>query len=230
MSIIELPSALFQGNAQSDSSPSLTPASACPPHYFLLPQVPGLSKVLRNNASFFLEIGSYDTLGKDLAILQNGAPDFGLCLTTFHTYDAQVAVILTSALNDRFGMSRLKKMHIMTCLQEALTNAVIHGNLCIPCEKGSVEAFERYYALINEALTKEHYKDMRIYIRAWDYQGSFHLSITHDGEGKLTPDIIAESHPDAEKRHGHGLFIIQSLAEQVSTDAEGKSIDVIFTY
>jgi len=163
-------------------------------------------------------------------VLQKDAPDFGLCLTSLHTYDANAAYIITSALNARFGMSRRKRMHIMTCLQEALANAVIHGNLCIECDRNSLAAFERYYQLINDRIMQPAFASTRVYVRAWSSQDSFRICITHGGNGSLGPDILHESRPALEKRAGRGLFIIQSLAEWVTTDAERKSIDITFTY
>lgn len=200
------------------------------PHYFVMTNVQALTAVLRTRGTYFLEVGQRLALEHDLRILQKDIPDFALCLTSQHTYDNRVAPVITQAINDRFPKTRMKRMHIVTCLQEALANAVVHGNLRIDCQRNSLESFERYYRLIDEGVRQPDVKDKRVYVRAWDYPDALRLCITHEGEGMLDPKSIAESHPQLEKKNGRGLFIIQSLAEQVKTDAERKSIDITFTY
>ncbi len=200
------------------------------PHYFILPHAQALADILKSNARMFIELGSRGTLTRDLKKLQERQPDFGLCLTTRHTYNSQVAGIITQALNDRFGMSRLKKMPIMTCLQEGLANAVVHGNLCIECPRDSLEGFEKYYSMIDEAVSSDTFKDKRIYVRAWEHVYSFQICITHEGDGVLNPAYFSKHNPLPSQKCGRGLFIIQSLAEQVTTDAECKTLDITFSY
>lgn len=200
------------------------------PHYFTLRKAEDLAGVLGRSGIFFIEARNYQALGRHLAVLQEGMPDFGLCLSTAHCTDASVAQMLTATLNDRFGMSRAKHMQIVTCLQEAISNAVIHGNLQVDYVRDSLEAFERCHAQIDHLMHDSHLRELRVYVRAWDYGGSFRLCITHEGAGRLLPAMLAESHPEAKKRLGRGLFIIQSLAEEVSTDAWQTSIHITFAY
>jgi anti-sigma regulatory factor (Ser/Thr protein kinase) len=200
------------------------------PCYFTLQTTKGLSEVLRRQGRFFIETRDYGALVNSLEFLQRGAPDFALALSSKHTYSPDTAHIITTALNDRFGMSRHKSMQILTCLQEALANAVIHGNLGIECERNSLEALERYYEMIIDAISDPYYADLCVYVLDWEQPGVLRICISHEGEGLLDNTKIQDSHPELQRRHGRGLFIIQSLAEWVMTDVTRKSLDITFTY
>lgn len=224
----DAPLELFHRDAQGCFS-SCVSLPACIPHYFFLPGVEALGTVLRRDGRLFIEMGRHHTLSRDLEQLQDGRPDFGLCLSTRSAYHCRISALITRALNDRFGLSRLKTMQIMTCLQEALTNAVIHGNLRIACARDTPEGFERYFRLVEQAAASDAGED-RVYVRAWDHRAFFRICVTHEGKGRLDPALIAHSRLQLDRKNGRGLFIIQSLAEQVTTDDACRSIDITFTY
>lgn len=200
------------------------------PHYFMLPTVEALSFILRTRGSFFLEMGGREKMEADFALLQQGEPDFGLCLTSLNTYNAEVALIITQSLTQRFVQCADKRMHLVSCLQEALANAVIHGNLCINCPRNTLEAFDRYYQTIRNLVVTPEFNDKRVYVQAWNSATHLRLCVSHEGHGMLTADMLGECQPEKDQKSGRGLFIIQSLADKVEVRNEGKSIAITFAY
>ena len=200
------------------------------PHYFALPSPEALADILQQSADTFLEIAQRDRMDQDLAALIAEAPDFAVGLTSQSTYHPLISATITDALNDRFGLSRGKRMQIMTCLQEALSNAVIHGNLCVTGERDSLQGFEDFYQSVDNALAEPQFQQKRVFIRAWDTKVSLRVCISHGGPGRINPLLLAPNNPLPEQKCGRGIFIIQSLAEQVHTNAECNALDLSFTY
>jgi anti-sigma regulatory factor (Ser/Thr protein kinase) len=200
------------------------------PYYFALGGTESLADVLKYPAGFFLQMGTRQRMGNDLTLLQAGDADFGLCLTTRDSYHSELAATITDALNNRFGLSRAKRTHIMTCLQEAVMNAVIHGNLCLESPEDSLDAFTRFYASVEQGVTAAATRDMRIYVQAWNLPHALRVCVTHEGNGRLNAMALTKTNPTLEQKTGRGLFLIQSLAEQVHTDAECRSIIFSFHY
>jgi anti-sigma regulatory factor (Ser/Thr protein kinase) len=154
------------------------------------------------------------------------APDFSLSLTTASAYEGNVATLIAEQLNRRFGLQSYKSMNIHTCLQEALINAIVHGNLNIHAQFDSLEKFDEHYALIAERLADEDYRHRRVTISAWNSRRQLRLCISN--EGSAFP--LAHENAKDLSPHGRGLFLIQSLASKMWVGEDRFSLFMTFDY
>lgn len=200
------------------------------PCFFTLHSPSQLGRMLQRHHQVFVHSTPGHDTQTDLKQLQDKKPNFGISLNSAYAYHPQTSSLLTQAINERLGLSRARRMQIITCLQEALTNAVVHGNLCVERHFNSLAEFNAYHQQVHEALDEPMYSNLRVYVRAWDYGRSLLLNVRHAGSGRLEDLKLFESHPSLEQKTGRGLYIIQSLAEQVWSDDAGKSLSITFTY
>jgi len=197
------------------------------PNYFHFNSLDLLHDLLQKPNRFFLEIGPRWCLECSLARLQESSPDLALSLTTKTAYMDGLPIVLTSILHSRFGLSSEKSMDVRTCLQEALINAVVHGNLHMEQKLQSLADFESYYLAVEQRLQTELHPQ-RIHIMVWRKESAIRLAITDEGSGFSCPDAPVDgSSPD--RFVGRGLYIIQSLAEKVWVGHDSRTLNMTFT-
>ena len=183
--------------------------------------------LLRPNR-FFLEVGQRHVIKNALEVLTSGSPHFAISLKTGSAFNGNISEAITLALEHRFFLGSQQRINISTCLQEAIANAIIHGNLSLGSPDNSVAGFSRYYDTITARLQQEPYGNMRINIAAWWDDGRLRLSVTDQGKGFKNKDVL-ESSPTMESLHGRGLFLIRSLAERVWIGQDNKTLFMHFT-
>lgn len=115
------------------------------PYYFNLSENLSLSSVLRKSYCFFLETGTRDVLENALEDMFVINPMFALSLTTATAYHSDTSSIIACALEERFFLDMQKRIAIRTCLQEALANAIIHGNLSLISPKTCPVSFHHFH-------------------------------------------------------------------------------------
>lgn len=221
--------ALFHDDTNHDLSPE--PEVCAPrPHFFKFPSGVSLESFLSSTHSAFFEVGRSWINPQDIEWLHRQHPHFSLSLTSESAYRQPLAQILTDHLYARFGLSQARKMQILTCMQEAITNAIVHGNFCIQRQCESLEDFEIYYAEVERCLADHIKRELRVLVRAWDFGQSLKIGFSHSGAGKLSSENLYACHPAITQKSGRGLFLIQSLAEQVWCDDNGHSLYVSFPF
>jgi anti-sigma regulatory factor (Ser/Thr protein kinase) len=196
------------------------------PYFFKYQSVEHLQSILQTAYPYFLEVGGYTSLDISLTGLLQQKPDFALCMTTGSAYQASLACTVSASLNQRFGLREPKVMHIDTCLQEAVMNALIHGNLSIDSDFTSLQGFDAYYSLISMRLKCDPYKFRRVSIAAWDYDTYLQIAVIDQGSG-IKPSVA-----DANDilPHGRGLHLIRTLADHVWFGDDLRSIYMIFNH
>jgi CheY-like chemotaxis protein/anti-sigma regulatory factor (Ser/Thr protein kinase) len=115
-------------------------------------------------------------------------------------------------------------IRIAVCLREALTNAMIHGNLQI--DSAMREHDEKgYYTLIEKRADEEPYADRYV-----------HVSTRHSGQGAAYtirdegPGFDRRALPDPtdpanlERVSGRGMLLIQTFMDEVRHNAQGNEI------
>jgi serine/threonine-protein kinase RsbW len=112
---------------------------------------------------------------------------------------------LIEEIADKFKVSEDSFANMMTCLNEALNNAIVHGNKLDPDKKVIVNA------------------DVDNKRAIW--------TITDEGEGfdyNHLPDPTAEE--NLEKPTGRGVFILKHLADQCIFNSNGNEVELHFKY
>ena len=110
---------------------------------------------------------------------------------------------LIEEIADKFKISEDTFANMMTCLNEAAINAIVHGNKLDPAKKVIVNA---------------------------DVDGKRAIwTLTDEGEGfdyNHLPDPTAEE--NLEKLTGRGVFILKHLADQCIFNAKGNEVELHF--
>lgn len=190
------------------------------PYFFSLgnnePAGEALESVLKLPHSIYIESGK--RLDKDIVLktLLPDAPDIALSLTTASCYICNPSHIITNTLNNRFRLSGDKNLNITTCLQEALTNAILHGNLETGGNSGETEI--GHLLAINGL--------RRISIKAWDKSTYLKISVSDEGKGFSLPEEFSND----TLPFGRGLTFIKSLSDKVWVGEDKRTLYMTFNY
>ena len=117
------------------------------------------------------------------------------------------------------------RLQIGMALDEALVNAMHHGNLEVDSSLRDGEDGTRYYEEIQARKDIEPYVNRRVRIEAEFSDKHICVQISDDGRGfdpGGVPDPTAES--NLHKVSGRGLFLIRSFMDQVAHNTAGKQI------
>ncbi len=118
------------------------------------------------------------------------------------------------------------KTEIMLLVNEALSNAVYHGNLKMPKDfrkSKSILEFEKHIAK-----TKPHFFDKKVEIEASITPAKFLLKISDSGDGFDYEKVLQrQSPPHPMEEYGRGIFIIKNSCDEVFFNDNGKTLKII---
>jgi CheY-like chemotaxis protein/anti-sigma regulatory factor (Ser/Thr protein kinase) len=112
-------------------------------------------------------------------------------------------------------------------LHEALTNAILHGNLGIGSELRETNEKE-YYRQIAERRTQQPWCDRRVFVSAVLNEHEAVFIVRDEGEGfdrELLPDPTDPS--NLERVSGRGLLLIQTFMDRVEHNERGNQITMV---
>lgn len=120
----------------------------------------------------------------------------------------------------------IDEQKIGLCLQEALTNAIIHGNLDIASSLKE-ESWEFFDAAIAEREKKKEYAERRVFVRYFMGTDHFAFEVEDQGQG-----FNADRLPKLEKQlalmsSGRGLIIIKAFMDEVIWSKNGSCIRMV---
>ncbi len=152
---------------------------------------------------------------------------FFLCLSTQTAYQLNLAALLVEILGTHIQDESRDWILIETVLQEALSNAIIHGNLGIESHtRGDLEGFATFSQALNLRLQDPQFSRRSISIRAWvEPPTEFGVEIRDQGNG-YNPSQAKTA--DDQNAYGRGIDIIQSCVESVAHFDEGRGIRITF--
>jgi anti-sigma regulatory factor (Ser/Thr protein kinase) len=118
-------------------------------------------------------------------------------------------------------------MHVGVALEEALTNAIHHGNLELESELYE-RSPETYAAQLQERRQKPPYRDRHVYVTAKVTRSEARYVIRDEGAGfdkSVIPDLTGP--PMAEQARGRGLLLIHTVMDEVSYNDAGNQITML---
>jgi CheY-like chemotaxis protein len=118
-------------------------------------------------------------------------------------------------------------MHVGVALEEALTNAIHHGNLELDSAlyEGSLESFA---AELQERQNQSPYRDRRVSVTAVATREQARYEIQDQGPGFDLSIIPNTAKPlAADEARGRGLLLIHSVMDDVSYNDSGNQITMI---
>jgi len=200
-------------------------------------------RALRNGAASYVpktglarDLG--DTLDSVLAASQSNRRERLIldCLVHHETHyrlenDVALVAPLVGHLEHQLERMRLCEpsglVLIGVALHEALTNAILHGNLGLSSELRETDEKE-YYRLAVQRKTQPPWGERRVHVRVTLNEQEAVFVIRDEGEGfdpELLPDPTDPS--NLERICGRGLLLIQTFMDHVEHNERGNQITMI---
>lgn len=126
---------------------------------------------------------------------------------------------------EEFDVATAKnRMQIAVALEEAMTNAIVHGNLDVPSKLKDEDA-TAFYRLLHERRAISPYSDRRLFVRGEFEPGFCRFSILDEGQG-FDPASVDDPREiqHLDRSHGRGLLLIRAFMDQVDFNEEGNEI------
>lgn len=114
-------------------------------------------------------------------------------------------------------------------VDEALNNAIYHGNLEVPSSLKS-EDFDAFYALALRRRGEAPYRSRKVEIH-YDYSPRrLKVTIRDEGPGFDWSRALEEEASPAELPHGRGLIIMKALSSGLSYNEKGNELTLVFDF
>jgi len=196
------------------------------PHFFSLERGETLKLILSRPYDSFIEVSQSDDVGTLLDEVFQDSPEIATSITTLTCYKNNTALCIADMLSERFGLLEEKTIDVSTCLQEAIMNAILHGNLGVKSKFDSMASFELYQKEIEKCLENDEHRTKRIYISAWDNHKGLKIAVRDEGKGFS----LQKSSANQPTLHGRGLMFIKTMADDVWIGSDGRTLFMNFHY
>lgn len=151
-----------------------------------------------------------------------------LSLTTATAFNADLTNLICQACSVRLPLSEERRFDIETAVEEALSNAMVHGNLDIASVlRNDPSDFELYCDLVNERLTTPLYAERRIEVLTTWTPESLDIEVHDEGRGYDIANFQAL--PQLEAKCGRGFSLIRDLTRNVTIGEHGRSLTMSFS-
>jgi len=119
-------------------------------------------------------------------------------------------------------------MRVAMALDEALQNAILHGNLEVSSALREGDDANAYYALATERRQQLPFKNRQVYVRAVTSRDMAEITIRDEGPG-FDPSKIPDPTDPAylDRPCGRGLWLIHAFIDEVHHNATGNEITMI---
>ena len=119
------------------------------------------------------------------------------------------------------------RMRVGVALQEALGNALYHGNLEVSSDLRQINERE-FYGLADIRRRQEPYRERRIHIRALFHRDEARYTITDEGPGFDTSSLDRPIDPeDLMRVGGRGMLLIRTFMDEVIHNPSGNQITLV---
>jgi anti-sigma regulatory factor (Ser/Thr protein kinase) len=181
-------------------------------HYFFTSdEINSFQDLLTKPYQHFVEMREYVHLSQVLSFVRSEHPHISLSLTTETAFKQPVADFFTAHIARKRAIAAETMSDIKTCLQEAVMNAIIHGNLIIEHSGDEIDGFQHYLDQIALRIEDELLGLKRVSVFAWFTDVSITICVSDQGKGfELEQPAIDETKP-----YGRGLALIRCLASRV---------------
>lgn len=160
-------------------------------------------------------------------ILNGDGENLSLVMTTNAAYRTPVVKVFVGAMADRTDLPEELRERIYTAVQEALMNAVMHGNLKIDSSlRDSVQNLMIVHETIERLLGSPNYSALAIRVEASWSATSLNITVSDSGTG-----FVRESPPTQEMNEtpsGRGLGILEAMCDGFQLNDGGRSATMKF--
>jgi len=181
----------------------------------------------------FLEIGPDGLAGIGPRCIETvRAGGMTLSLTATSACTVPLVELAAVAIRRRLALPDGENAELMEiCLAEAVSNAIIHGNLEIPNHlRATPKGFDTFRQVMRERLGDPVMASRRVEIHVLARQpGSFTLAVSDQGPGfNLAAQIKKEARVDA--RSGRGLGLIRRACATIESEDGGRTLVMTFPW
>lgn len=179
-----------------------------------------------------------DTVRSVLAVAHYERSQWRLmdCMTRSHSSfvlenDATLFYPLVSYLQECVSQLRLcdatERTRLGVALEEALTNALFHGNLEI-CSALRESDEEEYYRLVEQRRRQPPYQQRRIFVEAYLSRQEAVFVVRDQGAG-FDPACLPDPTQPAnlERVSGRGILLMRTFMDEVAYNATGNEVTLI---
>lgn len=119
-------------------------------------------------------------------------------------------------------------MQMAMALDEAIVNAIFHGNLEVASELRQIDGGNAFFDLVAERKQQHPYCDRRVQISLWATPQEATFVVRDDGQGFDASNLPDPTDPaNLERAGGRGLLLIHSFMDQVRHNDRGNEITMI---
>ncbi|QDV71343.1 putative transcriptional regulatory protein TcrX [Rosistilla carotiformis] len=141
---------------------------------------------------------------------------------------SQILSRLEAPLVELGIVTEATRMHIGIALDEALRNAMIHGNLEVPSSLRDQDCGQAYIDMIQARLKEEHYASRRVFVKLTANPEQAVFVITDQGPGFDVSKLPDPTDPENwEAVSGRGLLLIRSFMDEVEHNEVGNQITMV---
>lgn len=131
---------------------------------------------------------------------------------------------LQSMLTESWGLDRTDRLRTGTALEEALLNAMYHGNLEVSSELKEQD-HQAFYALAEERRMAHPWIQRRIYVNTWLTPDEARFVIRDDGGGFDPAKLPDPTDPENLARpFGRGVMLMRAFMDEVTYNEKGNEV------
>jgi len=157
------------------------------------------------------------------AVERSRRADLYAFVTTATANQLHLAGRILQAITARRTLAGAQRDDMELALHEAISNAVVHGNLQVEGMKGlSVAALERFSHDLAERMADPAYANRRVEVAVWLEADAVTVEVADEGSGFARPEHIDYG------ASGRGLDLIAAIAEEIQLLDGGRRIRMRF--
>lgn len=151
--------------------------------------------------------------------------DIFASLSTATANEVHLAGRIVSAITTRRPLEEAQRDDMELALHEAISNAVVHGNLQVAGMKGlSVDALDRFSLALAARMADPAFAGRRVEVACWLEPNSAVIEVSDEGSGFERAEK-SDHKPDAS---GRGLDLIAVIAQSIELLDHGRRIRMRF--
>lgn len=152
-------------------------------------------------------------------------------ISTGTAFRLPVAQLVAPIIEARWPGGRCDHEAVLTALGEAITNAVVHGNLGMKCVDGADPmGFDAFMRAVAERIAAPEHADKLIIIAAFEDDGDLIIMVRDQGEG-FDPSRLptpTEARSDPRRLSGRGVMLMRDFSSGVTFARGGRQVTLRF--
>lgn len=180
-------------------------------HFFTETDASSLHQLLDVPAAHFIEIDDAMPMAGVLSFIQEEYPQTTLSISTQTAFRQPVAEVFAAHLAALCEIPPLIVSDIKTCLQEAIMNSIIHGNLGIVPDTLQSDQFMSYLERVAAAISNPDLARKRISIYCWIQPKHVSICVSDQGNGFS----VHQAPLCIDMPYGRGLPLIRAMSSRI---------------